>query len=54
MYIGKWLLVKDSGQIKKGIVIDFSQEDLKIKLGDDTIINRKYWEVRKIDEKEER
>jgi hypothetical protein len=46
MHIGKWLLVKHNGQIIKGIVTHFSQEDLEIELEDKTIIQRKYWEVR--------
>jgi hypothetical protein len=46
MHIGKWLLVKHEGQIKKGIVTQIFQEDLDIRLEDDTVIRRKFWEVR--------
>jgi hypothetical protein len=47
MHIGKWLLVKHEGKILKGIVVNFWQEDLEIRLDDtDIIITRKYWEVR--------
>jgi len=46
MHIRKWLLVKENGQILKGMVIKFSTEDLDIKLEDGTIVRRKYWEVR--------
>lgn len=52
MHIGKWLLVKHEGKIIKGIVVKIFQEDLYISLEDKTIIHRKFWEVRKIDEKE--
>jgi hypothetical protein len=40
------LLVKHEGKIVKGIVISFFQDDLDIKLEDETIIRRKFWEVR--------
>ena len=53
MNIGKWLLVKHEGKIIKGIVIEIFQEDLKIKLEGGITIIRKFWEVRKIDEKKE-
>jgi hypothetical protein len=46
MHIGKWLLVKHEGKIVKGIVTKFFQEDLDIRLDDNTIIRRKFWEVR--------
>jgi len=52
MHIGKWLLVKHEGKIQKGIVKIIYPEDLDIELEDGTIIRRKFWEVRKIDEKE--
>lgn len=52
MYIGKWLLSKYEGKLVKGIVIKIFQEDLDIRLEDDTIIRKKFWEVRIIDEKE--
>jgi hypothetical protein len=49
MQIGLRLLVKHEGIIKEGTVIDFSFEDLDIKLDDGTIIRRKFWEIRKIE-----
>jgi len=56
MHIGKWLLVKHEGQIKKGIVTQIFPEDLDIRLEDNTIIRRKFWEVRNApyDNKEEK
>jgi hypothetical protein len=53
MHIGRWLLVKHEGKLIKGIVVKIFQEDLDIKLEDETIIRRKFWEVRNVpDEKE--
>jgi len=49
MYIGKLLLVKHEGKILKGIVIQIFQEDLDIKLENNEIIRRKFWEVRQIE-----
>jgi len=46
MHIGKWLLVKYEGKVIKGIVSNFSDEDLEITLDDNIIITRKFWEVR--------
>lgn len=46
MQIGKWLLVKHEGRIQRGIVVKIYSEDLGIRLEDDTIIRRKFWEVR--------
>jgi len=56
MHIGKWLLDKHEGQIKKGIVTQIFPEDLDIRLEDNTIIRRKFWEVRNApyDNKEEK
>lgn len=48
MHVGKPLLIKENGQIKKGIVINFSSEDLEIKLEDGNIVRRKFWEIREI------
>jgi len=54
MYIGKSLLVKHEDKIMKGIVTKIYNEDLDIKLEDETIIQRKFWEIRIIpDEKKE-
>lgn len=46
MHIGKWLLIKHEGKIIKGTVIQIFEEDLDIKLEDNTVVRRKYWEVR--------
>jgi hypothetical protein len=50
MNIGKWVLVKYNNKLIKGMVINFTEEDLEIKLEDNTIICRKFWEVGKINE----
>jgi len=48
MHIGKWLLVKYDNKLLKGIVIKIYEDDLDIKLEDETIVSRKFWEVRNI------
>ena len=48
MYIGQPLLVKHNGEIKEGKVTKIFPEDLEIKLKDGALIQRKFWEVRKI------
>ena len=48
MYIGRRLLVKHEGKIQEGIVTKIYNEDLDIRLEDETIISRKFWEVRSI------
>ena len=54
MYIGKYLLVKYEGKIKKGMVKKIYFEDLDIQLEDGNIVRRKFWEVRiSPDEKKE-
>ena len=45
MHIGKWLLVKHEGKVIKGIVVKIYDEDLDIKLEDETVVRRKFWEV---------
>jgi hypothetical protein len=52
MQIGKRLLVKHEGKVIEGIVIQIFIEDLEIKLDDQTIIQRKFWEVRSIKNEE--
>jgi hypothetical protein len=57
MQIGRWLLVKHEDKILRGMVIKIYSEDLDIRLEDDTIIRRKFWEVRSApydNEKEEK
>jgi hypothetical protein len=46
MQIGRWLLVKHEDKILRGMVIKIYSEDLDIRLEDDTIVRRKFWEVR--------
>jgi hypothetical protein len=52
MYIGCRLLVKHDGEIKEGSVIKIYEEYLDIKLDDNTIVSRKFWEVRSIKNEE--
>ena len=55
MHINQWLLVRHEGKVLKGIVVKIYDEDLDIKLEDETVIQRKFWEVRGITyEKEEK
>jgi hypothetical protein len=57
MHIGKWLLIKYEGKILRGVVVKIFQEDLDIKLDAETIVRRKFWEVRNApfdNEKEEK
>lgn len=55
MHIGKWLLVKNEDKVEKGVVIKIYAESIDVRLEDNTILNRKFWEVRSIppNEKEE-
>ena len=53
MHIGKRLIIKHEGKVQEGNVIKIYDEDLDIKLDDGTTIQRKFWEVRIIDEKKE-
>jgi hypothetical protein len=52
MYIGKSVLAKHDGTVKEFKVIRIMSEDLELNNGEITIF-RKFWEVRKLDEKEE-
>jgi len=51
MYIGELLLFRYKGELKQGRVISIFKEDLEIRVDDNTIIIKKFWEVRKLDEK---
>jgi hypothetical protein len=51
MYITQFVLIKYETKIVKGIIIGIFQDDLEIKLEDESIVKRKFWEVRKINEK---
>jgi hypothetical protein len=53
MYLGKRVIVKHQNKLQEGSVEQIFDEDLHIKLDNNEIITRKYWEVGKIkDEKE--
>jgi len=54
MHIGKRLLIKHEGKILEGNVEQIFVEDLYIRLDSGELIIRKFWEVRIIDEKEEK
>lgn len=47
MKIGARLLVKHEGLVKEGSVEQIFPEDLDIRLDDNTLIRRKFWEVRR-------
>ena len=51
MYIGQEVLFKHQGILQKGRVKEIYTEELEITLDTDEIIRKKFWEVRKIDEK---
>jgi len=51
MYITQWVLLKYETKLIKGVIISIFQDDLEIKLENESIIKRKFWEVRKINEK---
>jgi len=54
VYLGKRILLKYNSQIKEGNVIKIFDEDLEIQLDDNTVVIKKFWEVRDIpDEKKE-
>jgi hypothetical protein len=47
MRIGQILLAKHEGNLVQGIVIEIYAEEIDIKLDNEIIIRRKFWEVRK-------
>jgi hypothetical protein len=53
LHIGLTLLVKHNGIVQEGKVRQIFEEDLEIELKTDEIITRKYWEIRKIEVKNE-
>jgi membrane protease subunit (stomatin/prohibitin family) len=53
MHIGFRLLIKHEGKVQEGSVIKIYEEDLDIRLDSGEIVRRKFWEVRKPDEKKE-
>jgi hypothetical protein len=52
MYIGKSVLAKHNGIVKEFKVTKIMPEDLELNDGEITII-RKFWEIRKIENKNE-
>jgi hypothetical protein len=51
MYIGQKILLKHENKLQEGIIENVLFEDLEIKLENGEIIQKKFWEVRKINEK---
>jgi hypothetical protein len=52
LHIGQTLLVKHGERIQEGIVEKIDSEDLLIRLSNGELINRKFWEVAKIEHEE--
>jgi hypothetical protein len=52
MHIGKRLLIKHNNIVQEGKVEKIFSEDLEIRLDNNEIIIRKFWEVRKIKNEE--
>jgi hypothetical protein len=48
MFIGQTVLIKHNNSVQEGKVEEIGYEDLQIRLKDDTLVSRKYWEVKKI------
>lgn len=48
MNIGQPVFLRHEGELYRGIVIKVFDEDLKIELKNGTILFRKFWEIRKI------
>jgi hypothetical protein len=53
MYIGQRVFIKYEGELKEGNVEEIGMEDIDIKLDCGLIIKRKFWEVRKVEIKDE-
>lgn len=47
MQIGNRVLLRHNKELKEGIVIEIESESLHIKLDNEEIVIRKYWEVAK-------
>lgn len=52
MFIGQTVLLKHNNEIQEGVVVAMGQETLQVQLKDNTIVERTYWEVRKIAKEE--
>jgi hypothetical protein len=48
MHIGKRLLVKHNNIVQEGKVENIYQEELEIRLDNNEVITRKFWETRSI------
>ena len=53
MYIGQELLLKHQGALQKGRIKEIYPEELEIILDTGELVKKKYWEVRKITNKNE-
>lgn len=51
MHLGLKLLLRYEGKVVEGKVTKIFSEDLEIELDDKTIVRRKFWEIRRKDEK---
>lgn len=51
MYLGQQLLCKHKGTVQKGNIEQIYFEEIDIRLLSGELIRKKFWEVRKIDEK---
>lgn len=48
MFIGMSVLVKENGEVKEGKVEVIYDEELDIRLLDETLVRRKWWEIKKL------
>jgi len=53
MYIGQSVLIKNNGRIQEGKIEIIYDENLDIRLLDDTLITRKFWEIHKMEIKDD-
>ena len=48
MFIGMSVLVRENGEVKEGKVEVIYDEELDIRLLDETLVRRKWWEIKKL------
>ena len=48
MFIGMSVLIRENGEVKEGKVEVIYDEELDIRLSDDTLVRRKWWEIKKL------
>ena len=48
MFIGMSVLIKENGEVKEGKVEVIYDEELDIRLSDETLVRRKWWEIKKL------